>query len=223
MIAGIVPANSLKNAKTRLHLPWLLAPHKQEIVLAMLNTVIQAMVDSQLDITYVVSSDPFLLKYSKKLGAKPITEPELLGANDAVSLASRRAIDDGAAATLVLFSDVPLVTKEDIDRLIEKGLKVKGCVVASRSTRGGTNALWRKPAGVIASRYGENSFINHRSEAKDAGVPFFDFDCDRISLDVDTLEDLMLVLRKDRTSKRYEFISRLLKKYDMGGGNYKEE
>jgi 2-phospho-L-lactate guanylyltransferase len=167
------------------------------------------MAESQLDRTYFVSPDARLRGLSERLGAVAIAEPKGLGPNAAVSLASRRAAEDGAAATLVLFSDLPLVRREDVDRLISMATQLGEGAVATRSTRGGTNALWRKPPDVIVHRYGENSFINHETEAREAGVPFLEFRCERISLDMDTPEDLDLLLKREDVPERYAFLSRL--------------
>ncbi len=210
MIAGIVPASPLDDAKTRLQVPMLSAAQKRELVLGMLESVLRAMVGSQLDSTYLVSSDPSLLELSARMGAQPVKEPGRLGANGAVDLASKRAVRDGAGASLVMLSDVALVTSRDVDRLVGRASGVGRCVVAVRSNRGGTNALCRIPADAIPTRYGENSFINHRHEASKAGIPFVEFRCPRISLDVDTLEDLRLLARMDRASKRYPFLSQVL-------------
>lgn len=210
MIAGIVPASPLDDAKTRLRVSTLSRVQKRELVLTMLKSVVQAMVGSNLDSTYLVSSDPGLLELSAKMGAVPVREPGMLGANGAVDLGTKMAVQDGAGASLVMFSDVPLVTSRDVDRLLGRASGIGRCVVAVRSNRGGTNALCRIPAEAIATRYGENSFINHRDEARKAGIPFFEFRCTRISLDVDTFEDLRLLAKMDRALKRYPFLSRVL-------------
>ncbi len=218
MIAGIVPASGLKSAKTRLSHPWLSRSEKLKLVMAMFESAVTSMAGSRLDATYVVSSDPVLLARSAQLGAEPVPEPGKLGIDGAVALATRRAVLEGATAALVLFSDVPLVTIGDVDRLVERAVGLNRCVMATRSKRGGTNALWRMPAEVISTRYGENSFIKHRSEAVAAGVPFFEFRCARMSLDIDTLDDVLLLVRKDRRAGRYAFLSRLLEKQGIDDG-----
>ncbi len=182
---------------------------KQELVLTMLRQVLGAMMKSRLDVIYFVSCDSLLIELSESLGAAIVEEPGRLGVNGAVELANATALKDGADATLVVFSDIPLITREDVDGLIREGLRSDRCVVASPSTRGGTNALWRKPPTIVQCRYGENSFITHRLEAQRAGVPFFTYRSDRISLDVDTPEDLMLLLGKAETSEKNPFISRV--------------
>jgi len=210
LIAGIVPVSPLSDAKTRLQAPGLSEERKRELVIAMLETVLEAMVGSRLDSTYVVTCDPRLLRLSARAGARPVREPGRLGADGAVSYATKRAVRDGAQASLVMLSDVPLVTPRDVDRMIDRARRVERCVVAARSNRGGTNALCRVPAEAIPTRYGENSFMNHRVEARKAGIPFFEFRCARIAFDVDTVKDLRLLAKMDRESKRYPFISEML-------------
>jgi 2-phospho-L-lactate guanylyltransferase len=195
MLAGIIPANRLENAKTRLTLPPS-GLKKSDLVKLMLENVISAANESNLDQVYVVSGDDILLGLSRSMGVETITEPGSVGVNGAVALGNSRAISDGARATMVIFSDLPLVQKADIDGIIEIGRSDRGCVVASPSSRGGTNVLWRDPPDIIPTRYGENSFIVHREEAAGAGVPFHSFHSDGTCLDVDMLEDFELLLKR---------------------------
>ena len=195
MLAGIIPANRLENAKSRLTL----SPSglkKSDLVTLMLENVISAATGSSLDQVYIVSGDNTLLELSKSMGIETVAEPGSVGVNGAVALANSRAISDGASATLVIFSDLPLIQNEDIDGIVELGKSEKGCVIASPSARGGTNVLWRDPPDVIPTRYGENSFIVHREEAAGAGVPFHAFHSDGTCLDVDVLEDFKLLLKR---------------------------
>ncbi len=205
MLAGIVPSNSIRRAKTRLGVS-LSYPTKARFLLTMLRTVLQSALDSDLDATYFVSSDQALMREAASLGALPVPERRPMGADGAVALGNSRALKEGATATLVLFSDLPMVTKEDVNEMISMSRGMSTCVVATPSTRGGTNALLRCPPEVIRTRYGENSFINHGEECRKARVPFFEFRSDRISLDMDTREDLELLLRR-RDSSQYSFLS----------------
>lgn len=204
LLAGIVPVNTIREAKTRLK-PRLGCGLRERFVLEMLGNVLAALAKSDLDRTYLVSSDRRLLREGMNLGAIPVDEGARLGPDKAVRIASEEAIRDGANATLVVFSDIPLVTGEDLAALVQMGRGAGRCVIAVCSRRGGTNALWRDPPEVIRSCYGENSFISHRAEAGKAGVPFYEFRSDRISLDIDTPEDMDL-LRTRGGSRKYPYL-----------------
>ena len=210
MLAGIVPVNRLDEAKTRLLLPKT-GPDKRAFILAMIENVVSAAVRSTLDVVYIVSEDVDVLKRSKNLGAEPVKESVRNGPNAAVALANSRARAEGATATLVLFSDLPLIEAADVDGMIDVGMGEGTNVVASPSVRGGTNALWRSPPEVIPTRYGENSFNVHQRECALAGVPFHEFHSDGMRLDVDTVEDYMLLLNMIRARKQPTIITRLLK------------
>jgi 2-phospho-L-lactate guanylyltransferase len=209
MLAGIVPFNSLEDAKTRLNMPEN-GPEKREFVMVMLENVITAALHSMLDSVYLVSRDDGLLARYGPLGVRGVREPGKIGPDAAVALANSRALSEGANATLVLFSDLPILTTHDVDGIISRGLSKDRCVVASPSIRGGTNALWRSPPEIIPTRYGENSFIVHRRESERTGVPFFEFHSEGTSLDVDTYDDFRLLLGKARNSGQNSIIWELL-------------
>lgn len=209
MLSGIIPVNSLQDAKTRLYIPGN-EPEKREFVLAMLDNVVTAARSSILDSIYLVTRDDVLLTRYEPLEVQGVKEPARLGPDAAVALANSRALSDGARATLVLFSDLPLLTKRDVDGIVSRGLSRESCVVASPSRRGGTNVLWRSPPEIISTRYGENSFIVHRRESERTGVPFFEFHSEGTGLDVDTYDDYRVLLGKAHKSGENSIIWELL-------------
>ncbi len=200
MIAGIVPANDLASAKSRLK-GFLNVEEREELVLYMLRRVLRALAGSRVDTTFLVTRDPALRREAEVLGAKAVSEPASLGPSRAVDIANRAAVSNGYEATLVVMSDLPAIGSHDVDEVVAAGLAQGGGVVACRSIRGGTNALWRMPPLVIPSKYGENSFINHRREARKARVPFRQFESRRISLDLDAPEDVSLLLTQIKDSE----------------------
>ncbi len=195
MIAGIVPANDLENAKSRLK-GFLNTGEREELVLYLLRRVLGALAESTVDTTFLVTRDPVLQREGEAVGAEIILEPARLGPSRAVDLANQIASSEEYEATLAVMSDLPMVRSQDVDAVVESGRSLGRGVVACRSIRGGTNALWRMPPSVIPSRYGENSFINHRVEAEKAGVPFRQLECGGMSLDLDAPEDFSLLLEQ---------------------------
>lgn len=176
----------------------------------MFDQVLKAMTGSRLDITFVVSDDEGLLERAARMGAEPVLEASPSGSGRAVSLGNERALTGGAEASMVAFSDVPLLTSQEVDRILDFAPEGGRYVVACRSRRGGTNVLFRRPPSVIPNRYGKNSFINHRSEAENAGVPFLEYRSEAVSLDVDTVDDLVALIDMERASAEPSPICRLL-------------
>ena len=58
------------------------------------------------------------------------------------------------------------------------------------SDRRGTNAVFRRPAGLFPLRFGNDSFRPHLSAAHTTGKPCIVLSLPGIALDVDTPEDL---------------------------------
>ncbi len=166
----------------------------------MFDRVLKAMVESRLETVYVVSPDEGILEHGSALGARTILEYNPSGANSAVELANKKAIKDGFEATLVAFSDIPLISKRDLNGILDLIIESNRCVAALRSRRGGTNLLLRKPPSAIPSRYGKNSFIKHRDETMQNRIPFFEYVSNPASLDVDTISDLRLLFRGERSA-----------------------
>ena len=114
MIAGIVPANDLANAKSRLK-GFLSSDERRELVLYLLRRVLGALAESTVDTTLLVTQDPVLQREGETVGAEIILEPAHLGPSRAVDLANQVASSDGYDATLVVMSDLPLVRSQDVD------------------------------------------------------------------------------------------------------------
>jgi len=188
-IVAVVPVKRLELAKMRLSAVIPPEPRK-ELAFRMLSSVLQALENSSLTSTIIVTSDAKVLSWAKSRGIETVAEDGLGGPNTAVSKGVQRAIRDGRDACMVVAMDLPLLSSEDIDLCIEMASPFDRCVVASGSHRGGTNLLLLKPPGVIKTMFGDNSFMKHIEESEKARVPFLEYRSERAMLDVDTVEDL---------------------------------
>lgn len=156
----------------------------------------------------VISRDPAVLNLAQSMGCAPIVEMgeefgeefgEGLGVegDDTLNAALRQAravVTVTADATLVLPSDLPLLTVEDLDELYELAEAGEGVVIAP-SHDGGTNALLLRPPQAMAFAFGEASFARHLALAAAAGLPCHVYQSASLALDVDRPEDLLLVNR----------------------------
>jgi 2-phospho-L-lactate guanylyltransferase len=139
----------------------------------------------------VISHDPAVLALAAALGAQPIVE-EGNDLNSALAQASHIAREAGAEGVLMLPSDLPLLTIEDLDELYKLALAGNGMVIAP-SHDGGTNALLLRPPQAIAYAFGEDSFARHMAMAAAAKVACHIYRSSRLALDIDRPEDLLLV------------------------------
>jgi 2-phospho-L-lactate guanylyltransferase len=138
----------------------------------------------------VISRDPAVLALAEGLGALPILE-EGDDLNSALTQACQVVLDAGAEAVLMLPSDLPLLTTEDLDELYALALQGHGVVIAP-SLDGGTNALLLRPPQAIAFAFGEDSFARHVALADAAGLPCHVYNSSTLALDIDHPEDLLL-------------------------------
>jgi 2-phospho-L-lactate guanylyltransferase len=93
---------------------------------------------------------------------------------------------------LVLPADLPLVTSEDIEALIDLVDPPPAVILAPDRRRDGTNALLAFPPALIEYAFGPSSYDRHRAEALAAGVRLAICDRPGLALDLDLPEDLGL-------------------------------
>jgi 2-phospho-L-lactate guanylyltransferase len=145
----------------------------------------------------VVAGDDEVAGLAQAWGAEVLVEPSQQGQNVAAARGILRALEGGASAVLLLSSDLPLVTIDSVREVLEAGSRIEGPVaVAVRAVgRGGTNALYLRPPGVMQLHFGSDSLAKFRSEAKRNGVKFVVHDSHAMALDLDEPDDLARLRR----------------------------
>ena len=193
-IVAIVPVRSLSGAKSRLGEP--LDPEERaDLILALLRrTVAAALASRRLDGVAVVSQDAELLTQARAMGAASVLQ-ESDGLNEGLS-ETRDSAGAEATALLVLPADLPAVSAEAIERLVEAAEETarrepeRPVVVLVPDRHGkGTNALLVAPPNAIEFRFGEGSRAAHAAEAVAAGAAYVELD-GPLAFDLDTPEDL---------------------------------
>ena len=111
------------------------------------------------------------------------------GLNKGLRLAVREAKRQGFSAALILPSDLPVVTADEITGLLQ--LTENYSIALTPSKEGsGTNALLMRPPGAISPAFGKSSFRRHLAIAKRAGISPRVVKSKGIAWDVDNPEDL---------------------------------
>lgn len=115
------------------------------------------------------------------------------GLNAALRQAQHAAMEGGAAGLLMLPSDLPTVTSEDIDAL---GAASAGgdVVIAPDQASEGTNALLLTPPSALEPRFGIGSFAEHQRQAWAASVRLRVVERPGLALDLDTPADVQRLL-----------------------------
>ena len=189
-----VPVKSLERAKGRLS-EALRPLERAALTLAMLEDVLDACLAMPGWQTWVISPDEAVLEVSARRRARPVIE------EDPGLLAAVRQVEEeaaGADALAVVLGDLPLLTPE----ALELALHTLGAVVAAPSVSDeGTNVLLRRPPGIIAPRFGTESFRKHRESAETRGVTFAAARSPELAFDLDRPEDLQVVLRDGKHTR----------------------
>jgi 2-phospho-L-lactate guanylyltransferase len=140
--------------------------------------------------TLVVSRDSAALAFARKHGAHTVTESGSPGLNPALRRATEAARLFGAHATLILPADLPLITVEDVQQLIQEEEGGPALTIAPDDNEDGTNALFIRPPGWIGFAFGANSFAEHIERARQAEMLIRVLKRPNLALDLDVPEDL---------------------------------
>ena len=191
---AVMPVKSFDMAKSRLE-GVLTLSERRELARTLMGNALRALVDSGcFEHVMVVSRDEAVLGFAKELGAEAMREEGPPDLNAALRSVRDVAIADGAVSLLVLFSDLPNVTAEDIRALAEASSRCNVVIGPDRRTEG-TNALLLRPPGAIDYAFGDLSFEKHLAAASKAGLEVTVLRRDGIGLDVDLPEDLQAMGR----------------------------
>jgi 2-phospho-L-lactate/phosphoenolpyruvate guanylyltransferase len=145
----------------------------------------------------VVAGGEEVAEMAATWGAEVLLEPREEGQNIAARRGIGRAVAGGAGAVLLLSSDLPLVTEEAVRQLLDAAARFPSpvAVAAPALGRGGTNALYLRPANAIGLHFGDESLAQFRADAEKHHVKFVVFDSDAFALDLDEPADLARVSR----------------------------
>lgn len=186
-LAAVVPVKSLDAPKSRLR-PTLGAEGVRELTLVMLRDLLEALLAvPEISRVAVVTPDSVVADCARDSGAEALLRDDP-GLNQAIEAAAAELCPGPGDATLTVLGDVAGARAADLSRLIAAA-PARGVALAP-SQDGGTAALLRRPAGVIAAGFGPDSAKVHRELAERAGVPFVELSLPSLSLDLDEPRDL---------------------------------
>ena len=208
MICAVLPVKAPINAKQRLN--GFLSPSQREaLARLMFQEVFSTLCTVRgLDRIIVATSDQAVADHASHSGATVFEEYEQRGHSHSADAAARRAMSLGAATVLLLPIDVPLVTRTEIEDLIQATdrLSDRGVIIVPSSDGTGTNALVRTPPDAIASCFGPGSFRAHLDQARQRGVPATVLHPAGLLFDIDTPEDVDELLRRAPDSRTAQWL-----------------
>src|SRR5690348_8497208 len=124
--------------------------HKSRRALARRNAQLAVNAAAAGDHVLAVTGSEEVADMAAAWGASVLLEPSEEGQNTAAERGIARARERGAEAVLLLSSDLPLVTADAVRQLLQAAGRLKAPVVVAVPAigRGGTNALYLRPADV---------------------------------------------------------------------------
>ncbi len=190
---AIVPVKPLRRGKSRLA-----EVLSEEERLGLNSQLLIHTIDTlreipEIEQVLVVSRDQAALSLARAHGARTVQEngaPEL---NVALTRATIVAKQYATRGVLIIPSDLPMISREDISTMLDMVKDPPVVVVAPDRKMEGTNALLVCPVGLIEYDYGPNSFERHCLSAKEAGARLEICELASLALDMDVPEDLELV------------------------------
>ena len=140
----------------------------------------------------VVSGCAQVMRIAAQAGAVPLVEPRpSRGLNHVVTHAVRRSIRCGARAVVVLPSDLPCLSGDSLDALLDcAAYGIRG-VIAPDAERTGTNALLLKTRDRFDFSFGPKSCARHIEAARLHGWRFAICAHPDLALDIDLPRDLL--------------------------------
>ena len=192
--SAIIPVKTFSKAKTRLNLEQTC---KEEICYLMLEEVLKTISNSKLvNQIILVSKDETVLKIGKQYNAMEIFDNES-GVNDAINLADQYLSDKKFDCSVIFPQDIPIMTSLDIDNLLRFVKSIDSVIIVPSRQFNGTNALVRRPADLMKTKYDMGSYkfqmdaaSNKTRNVSIALIP-------RIMLDIDDESDLVFMLKQN--------------------------
>ncbi|MFH1327471.1 MAG: 2-phospho-L-lactate guanylyltransferase [Candidatus Bathyarchaeota archaeon] len=203
---AVIPITKLESVKSRLY-PFLNSRLRRELSFKMLTDITNAIKNSkEITQTVVVTPDDRVLEVAKRLGVNTLKENFARGVNAAVSFAMEYCLKKGASKAIILPSDIPLLSHEDLHRIIEIGTTNHSIVIGPSVRFDGTNVLLCNPPRIIQTHYEQNSFRSHIAEAIKNKVKVVIYLSKRIMLDIDSPKDLQDFLKVKNDTLTHKFL-----------------
>ncbi len=208
MIGVVVPVKDFASAKQRLDA--VLSPtDRRRLAEASFRDVLGTLTSaSGLGLIAVVTKDEQAMAIAAEVGVVVIPEAENRGQTEAVALATDVMIGRGVQTLLAVPGDIPLITPEDVETIIQAGRGVDVVLVPAHDERG-TNAILRTPPHVMPLRFGYDSFLPHLESARARKLRTTVLHLPTVALDIDTPADLAAFMTWPARTRAHEALKEM--------------
>ncbi|MFL2651225.1 MAG: 2-phospho-L-lactate guanylyltransferase [Anaerolineales bacterium] len=187
---AIVPVKNLDISKSRLS-DVLSVDARRELICSLLLSTLSALNESELiENTIVISNDKSVLQLADNQEVMTVQEDSPYDLNSALHQATLVTLTHGATGLLVLPADLPLLTREDVEKIVyvEDSNRLVRIVPDQHGV--GTNALFIRPPGMLRYKFGKDSLSNHKEEAKRVRAELHVYRLSNVEFDIDDPDDL---------------------------------
>lgn len=163
----------------------------------MVNDLIEKMSELEESTMLLVTNETIPIPEKLKEKIVVLFEGHSTGVNDAVKLADSYIGKNKFDSSIVIPIDIPLLTLKEINEIISFAQNYKESICMVPSNRfDGTNILLRMPHSIIDTSYDDNSYFNHFKRSLERGISPKIFYHENLKMDIDTIGDVMLALKK---------------------------
>lgn len=206
----LIPVKNLATAKQRLARLFDQST-RTELAKAMLHDVLEVLGTwTSRPAVSLVTNDPCALGLARHFDFEVIADQEHRGETYAIEMATRHCEARGIDSTLVIPGDIPLIQAWELDKIMDAAPD-EGSVLVPASDGRGSNAIFRRPAGLFPLRFGSDSFKPHLAAARATGKHCVVLSLPGIALDVDNPADL----RQLATAPGETRSQRLIRQWDL--------
>ena len=196
----LIPFKSLITAKQRLA-PALNAQQRSQFAEAMLLDVMNAAAGIMSRIAVaLVTGDQRAQALAREFGFIIINDERNESETAAIEMATDWSEQQGYDTTIVIPADIPLITANELHRVLQSA-PLEGAVFVPAYDRRGSNCILRRPASLIPLRFGNDSFLPHCEAMKRTGKELVIFESPGIGLDVDNPDELDLLIRRSGATR----------------------
>jgi len=207
----LIPVKSLTTAKQRLAAA-LDQERRSQLAEAMLRDVMTAAagVLGRIDVA-LVTGDARARALAAEVGFLVIDDPRSESETAAIEMATAWCEQRGYDTTVVVPGDIPLITSDELQRVLDAA-PAEGAVFVPAYDRRGSNCILRRPASIIPLRFGNDSFLPHCEAMRKTGRELVVLEMPGIGLDIDNPHELELLLQRDGSTNA----QRLLRSWNFG-------
>ena len=186
-LAALIPMKPLAESKSRLA-PTLDSRQRASLSLNLLDLVLNAAVTSSLGRVIVLGGDGEVRSLAASRGAEWMADGGG-GLNNELS-AALALLSAAGMASVYIPGDLPLLTRSDIECVIETSQGGELLTLCPAVEDAGTNGLVVPAGSSFQPKLGHDSFASHLRAAEVAGLPHAVCNTPGFGLDVDSVADL---------------------------------